>query len=285
MTAPAELDRTIQRLERVHRFHARRDRVLAVLTPAAFLALWEIVARADILDARLFSMPSRVAVRAFEMVTTGELAEHVGMTLFRIGTGYVIGAILGVLVGLALGWSRILRAAFSPTLSAFYAVPKIALLPLLLLLFGIGETTKVMVVVLAVFFILEINTESGVRNTDTRLVEAGRAFGARDLKLFRHVILPAAMPSIFTGLRVAAGLAMVVIVAAEFVASNEGLGYLIWHSWTLLRPDRMFVGLMVTAALGALLIGLIMRVEGLALPWRRTEERRRAKGASATASR
>ena len=125
-------------------------------------------------------------------------------------------------------------------------------------------------VAITVFFVLQINTTAGVRSLDRRIVEAGRAYGATGLRLFRHVVLPGSLPSIVTGLRLATGIGLVVITATEFVASDDGLGYLIWNSWTLFQPEDMYVGLISVAAIGALLTGLVAAAERVVLPWQRT---------------
>lgn len=254
---------------RRHRRLRNRDIALAVLTPVALLAVWQLAASTGLIDDRLFPPPSQTFVRGAAMFATGELYGHLGVTLARLLTGYLAGAAAGIAVGLAMGSWRPLRAALGPTFAALYALPKIAILPLLLLIFGLNDTPRVLSVGVTVFFILQINTLGAIHQIDARVLEAGRAYGATGWRLFRFVTIPAILPAIFTGLRVAVGTGVVVIIAVEFVASNDGLGYLIWNSWQLFQPERMYVGLLVVAVLGAVLTGIVALIEHLALPWRR----------------
>jgi ABC-type nitrate/sulfonate/bicarbonate transport system permease component len=211
------------------------------------------------------------------MLRSGELGEHISITIFRFGTGYLIGGLLGVVVGMILGISRATNAAFGPLFSALYALPKIAILPLLFLMFGLNDTSRIIAVAITVFFVLQINTQGGIRQLDARLQEAATAYGAVGIKRLVHVVLPGVLPAVFTGFRVAAGLAVVVVTAVEFVASESGLGFLIWNSWTLFQPEKMYVGLVTVAIIGALVTLVVNVVEYFALPWRRRGGRRRGR--------
>jgi NitT/TauT family transport system permease protein len=259
----------IEALIRRERRLRRRDALLGLGLPLALLAAWQLSADTGLLDPRIFSPPAEVAGSARRLTADGTLPADLGATLARLAVGYMLGAGAGIAAGLSMGSSRAVRAALSPTFSAVYALPKIAILPLLLVIFGLGETPKVLAVAITVFFVLQINTTAGVRSLDGRILEAGRAYGAGGLRLFWHVVLPGSLPSIFSGLRLATGIGLVVITATEFVASDDGLGYLIWNSWTLFQPEQMYVGLVAVAAIGALLTGLVTLAERIALPWRR----------------
>jgi NitT/TauT family transport system permease protein len=257
----------ISKLRRKERVRRRMDLVLSVGTPIVLIILWQVSADAHFIDPRIFTPPTQIIRAARQLISKGILQKDIGFTLARLLVGYVIGVISGVIVGLILGLVRPLRSAFSPLFAALYAVPQIALLPLLLVIFGIGETPKILTVVAVTFFVLEINALAAVRNFDPRLIESGKAFGAHKFKLFRHVILPGSLPSIFTGLRVSIALGLVVITATEFVASNNGLGFLVWNSWQLFQPDQMYVGLVTIALVGVILTGIIVLIERLSLPW------------------
>ncbi|MHB8189830.1 MAG: ABC transporter permease [Ferrimicrobium sp.] len=247
----------------------RRDLLLGVLTPVTLLVLWQLAADSHLIDPAIFTPPTKIVVTAVALVRSGVLPHDLGITSLRLLVGYAIGALVGTAVGVALGVFRILRAAFSPLFSALYAVPQIAVLPLLLVIFGIGETPKILTVAAVTFFVLEINAMAGVRAIDPRLIEAGRAYGASGGRLFWHVFLPGSLPSIFTGLRVAAALALVVVTATEFVAANSGLGYLVWNSWQLFQPDQMYVGLITIALVGVVLTGIVELIARRVLPWSR----------------
>lgn len=248
----------------------RRDVILAVTTPILLAVLWEITARVEIIDPRFFPPPSEILMSGVSMLLDGELVTHTVPTLARLLVGGGLGAIAGVAVGLLMGVSRPLNAAVGPLFSALYPLPKIAIFPILLMIFGPTEIPKIIAVFITTFFVMQINTVSGVRAIDTRLLEAGAAYGARGLDRFRFVILPGAMPFVFSGLRTATGTAVVVITAVEFTgASNTGLGYLIWNSWQLFLPEKLYVGLVVIGGIGALLTWGLAVLERVVLPWRR----------------
>ncbi|MCL2490348.1 MAG: ABC transporter permease [Propionibacteriaceae bacterium] len=257
------------------RLLARRDVLLSIFTPIVLLGVWELSARLGWIDARLFSPPTRIVAEGAKMVASGQLWTNLLPTLVRLLVGFVTGAIAGIIVGLLMGVSRVVRAALGPMFTALYALPKIAILPLLLLIFGLTETPKILSVAISVFFILQINTVAGVMQIDERILEAARAYRATGWKLFRFVLLPGAIPSIFTGLQVAAGSGVIVITAVEYVASNQGLGFLIWNSWLLFQPAQMYVGLIVVSLLGALLTWAIVLLERAIVPWRRANTLRK----------
>ena len=271
--ADDRLESALAGLKRKQRRRTRLDLALGIGTPIVLLALWQLAAHLNWVNPRIFTPPSSIAVAAGQLISAGTLQGDLAATLARLLVGYAIGAAGGVCVGLILGLVRPLRAALSPLFTALYAVPQIALLPLLLVIFGVGETPKVLTVVAVTFFVLEINTLAAVRNFDPRLVEAGRAYGATGVKLFRHVLFPGTLPQIFTGLRVSIALGLVVITATEFVASNNGLGFLVWNSWQLFQPNQMYVGLVTIALLGVVLTATISLLERLALPWLRRRHR------------
>ena len=265
-------DRTIAaaKAERARERRLRaRDLALAIGTPVALLALWEVASKSGWIDARVFSAPSLVAVEAVGMFEDGSLLRHTSATLVRLAIGGSAGAIVGILVGLFMGTSRAINAALGPTFSALYALPKVAILPILLFIFGLTETPRILSVAISVFFIMQINTVAGVVSIDAKLIEAARAYSARGVDKLRFVILPGALPYIYSGFRVAIGTGVIVITAVEMLASNTGLGFLIWNSWTLFMPGKMYVGLAMVSLLGAGLTGMFALLERYALAWRR----------------
>ncbi|MCT1997932.1 ABC transporter permease [Brachybacterium muris] len=250
---------------------ATRDLVLSIAAPILLVALWEVCARVQIIDPRFFPPPSQIVTAGFEMARSGELWMHTGPTLMRLLVGGGLGAICGIAVGLLMGSSRALNAALGPLLSALYPLPKIAIFPILLMIFGPTELPKMIAVFITTFFVMQIAAVSGVWAIDKKLLEAGTAYGATGFDRFRFVVLPGAMPFVFSGLRTATGTAVVVVTAVEFTgASTTGLGYLIWNSWQLFLPEKLYVGLVVIGIIGAVLTSLIIHSEKLLLPWRRS---------------
>jgi sulfonate transport system permease protein len=268
---------TTQRALRAARREARRARsldiFLAVATPVVLIVAWQLAASSGAINAKIFTPPLAILRTAHDLIAKGTLGADLGITAARLGAGYAIGAVLGTVVGLALAVVRPLRAALSPLFAALYAVPQIALLPLLLVIFGLGETPKIITVAAVTFFVVELNTLGAVRRIPPELIEAGTAYGARGWRRFRYILLPAAAPGIFTGLRVAVALALVVVTATEFVAANSGLGYLVWNSWELFEPADMYVGLITIALVGVVATGIVVAAERLVLPWTRRRAR------------
>lgn len=242
-------------------------RLVSLLSPFFALLLWEFTVRVGILDQRFFPPPTVVVVTLIDMIGSGELFDHLLISLQRIFFGFFLGAVPGVILGMIMGWNRWVRAFLDPIVSALYPVPKLSLLPLILIIFGIGEMSKVVIVAIAGFFLILINTTAGVMNVDPVLIQAGRNYGAKGVPLFTKVILPASLPAIFTGLRLALGICLLVIVAAEFVAANHGIGYLIWISWSTLSVKKMYVGLVVIAFLGILFTQGLENLGKKLMPW------------------
>jgi NitT/TauT family transport system permease protein len=172
-----------------------------------------------------------------------------------------------VFLGLLMGWFRGVRAFLDPIVAATYPIPKISLLPLLLIIFGLGEASKIMTVAIAGFFLVLITTSHGVAQVDPILIQAGENYGARGWRLGTRVILPATLPAIFNGLRLALGVSLLIIVAAEFVAADRGIGYLIWISWSTLAVGKMYAGLVIIAVLGVLFTSGLARLGQTLMPW------------------
>jgi ABC-type nitrate/sulfonate/bicarbonate transport system permease component len=238
------------------------------------VALWEAAVRGRLLDARFFPPPSLVLLTLYQLLADGTIVQHTVTTVARVLAGFGIGAAAGLAAGLALGTVQPLRVALEPTISALYVIPKVAILPLVMLIFGLGEASKVAIVAIATFFIVVINTTAAVVGVEPIYVEAGRAFGARRLAMFRHIVLPGALPVIMTGMRLALGTALIVVIAAEFVATQEGIGFFIWHAWNTLRPEEMFAGFIVIAALGMLSYAGIRWFGYRVMPWAQDERPR-----------
>lgn len=250
-----------------------RDRLLAVGAPLALIGLWEAAVRMGLLDARFFPPPSLVMTTLVRLLADGTLVGHTAVSVGRVLAGFAIGTTAGLGAGLMLGTVRTLRVALEPVISALYVLPKVAILPLVMLIFGLGEQSKIALVAIATFFIVVINTTAAVVGVEPIYLEAGRAFGARRRQMFGHIILPAALPAIVTGLRLALGTALIVIIAAEFVATQQGIGYFIWLAWNTLRPEAMFAGFIVIGTLGALSYGAVQRIGRALMPWMESDSR------------
>ncbi len=245
-----------------------KERLITTVSPLAVLALWQLLSELRILDARYVPSPTDIAAAAWHLALSGELWTHIAATLYRLVLGFLIGSIPGILIGMLMGLSWVFRAAVDPIVSATYPVPKIAVLPLLMLVFGIGDASKVAVVAISVVYLTIINTMAGVLSIERTYFDVARNFKTPPLKLFFRLILPGSLPMIFAGLRISLGVSMIVVVSAEFVASNAGIGYLIWSSWETLLVENMFVGILVITILGFFSNLALREIERLCIPWR-----------------
>jgi ABC-type nitrate/sulfonate/bicarbonate transport system permease component len=245
-----------------------RDRLLYLISPLGLLILWQLLLMAGIGDRRFIPAPTDIAVRFWALILNGELAMHTGVTLVRVFTGFVIGAIPGVAMGLLMAMFKPVRIFFDPLIAALFPIPKIALMPLLLLAFGFGDASKIALVAIAVFFPVIVNTYAGASNIEKIYWDVAKNYGASQWVMFTRIVFFGALPMIFAGLRIALAVSFIVLVAAEFVATKSGLGYLIWNSWELLQVDIMFVGIVTIGILGLITSALFQEIERKVIPWK-----------------
>lgn len=249
---------------------ARREalyRKLSYFSPLLLLLIWELSSRTRLIDPRFFPPPSVIACTAWQMIVSLELFTHIWATLRRVAIGYVMGLVPGVLLGLVLGLSAPVRRVLGPIFAALYPVPKIAILPLILLIFGVGDASKYVVIAIGVFFLMFYNTLGAVLQTPQIYLDVARNAGATRLQIFRRIALPSAMTGIFTGMKLAAGSSYIIISAAEFLGARAGVGFFIWASWQTFAVSRMFVGIVVISALGYLTILALEALERRLVPW------------------
>jgi len=254
--------------DRTRALERREHPLVRALALAGLLVLWELVTRTGWVPALFLPSPLSVIQTGAAMLRSGELLTHVLTSLRRIVLGFGLGALGGVLVGLAVGFSSLAEAVGNPLIAATFPIPKIALLPLLILWLGIGEASKVAVIMLGVFFPMAINTYTGVRNADPLLIRAAVSFGAGRWSLIRKVMLPSALPMIFAGLRLGAGTSLLLLVAAEMIAANAGIGFLVLHAQNLMETTKLMVGIVLLSGLGVATHWLLVRFERAAIPWK-----------------
>ena len=245
-----------------------RDRLLNVISPLAVLAMWELCARLGFIDTRFFPAPSSVLAALIDMLRTGELATHTVVSLERLAYGTILGAVPALVLGIAMGLNRSVRAFFDPLIAASYPVPKSAILPLALLIFGLGEGSKIFMVAIGVFFPMVINTTTGVLEINKIYLDVGRNYKANRWNTFWTIALPGALPVIMTGFRLGIGIGLVLIAVAEMVGAKSGLGYLIWSAWSTFAVEQMYVGLFVIALIGFLITLGLNELERIIIPWK-----------------
>ncbi len=237
----------------------------AVLT---FLAAWEAVSRSGWVNPLFISSPSSIARATAALWATGELTRHVTVSGLEFLLGYTLAAAAGIPVGLAAGWYRRLRFAIEPFLSALYATPRVALVPLVILWLGLGLWSKAALVFLGAFFPICLTTLAGVQSVSHQHIMVARSFRATDPQIFRTVVLPSAVPFVLAGLRLGVGRALVGVVVAELYAATAGIGYLITIAGTTFQTDRLFVGIMVLAAFGVFFDVVLSQAERRVQRWR-----------------
>lgn len=243
----------------------------AALIAIAVLALWEFGVRAGFIEALHFPPPTTIAATVGRLLASGRLQEHTLTTLMRVGLGVGIGGTLGFGLGLAMGRSARWRAALDPLVGALHPLPKIAILPLIMVLFGIGDLTLIVVIAAGSFFPMVINTVAGVTQINPIHFDIARIHRATRMRVMLRVVLPGSAPSVLAGLRLALNTALLITVAVEMVAARRGLGAMIWMAWTTLRTEEIYVALLATVVFGLAVNLALSLIARFAMPWQRAE--------------
>jgi len=237
-----------------HRTLPRRvgSSLLPWLLPISLLLLWELAARLGWLSTRILPEPLAVVQAGITLALSGELWQHVKVSALRALTGFAIGGGLGLLLGLLTGSFRRVEVALDTTLQMIRNIPPLALIPLVILWFGIDETAKLFLIAFGVFFALYINTFHGIRSVDPALIEMGKSYGLKGWLLYREVILPGALSSILVGVRYALGFMWVILIVAETISAQAGIGYMTMNAREFLQTDVVLLGILLYAVLGKL---------------------------------
>ena len=235
-----------------HRLATLRRRLTPWLVPMVILIAWETASASGWLSSRVLPEPLAVARAFWSLAASGELFTHVAVSTRRAAIGFAVGGGLGLLLGLLTGTFRIAETLLDSTLQMVRNIPALALIPLVILWFGIDETAKLFLVALGVFFPVYLNTFHGIRAVDKGLIEMARSYGLSGWQLYRQVILPGALPSILVGVRFSLGLMWVLLIVAETISAQAGIGYLTMNAREFLQTDVVLVGILLYAALGKL---------------------------------
>jgi len=245
----------------------RKKILLFSITFIVFVALWEFLPAAGLFDPFFTSSPSRIVKAAGWLFANG-LWNDISVSLKEFGLGMVIAISLGILIGILLGWYRILDAMFEPFVTMLNAMPRVALLPLIILWLGIGIESKVAAVFLGAFFPIVINVMKGVRTVDEDLLKCARSFSAKDGQIFTTLVLPTCVPYLVAGLHIAVGRGLVGVVIGELLASQAGVGHMIHIASTTFQTDKVFVGILLLAGFGYSLTEILKQLEKLFDAWR-----------------
>ena len=237
-------------------------RAAPLLLPGGFLVFWELVVRLPGATSILLPPPSQVFTALFELIRTGTLFDHIAASLYRVAAGYVIAVLVGVPLGLAMGYSAMADRLFGGTVNSLRPIPASAWIPISIILMGIGDRPAIFLVFIGTVWSIILNAGHGVRAVPKHLIWAAQTMGAKKHAIFTKVVFPAALPAVFTGMRIAVGVAFTCVIVAELIAVRSGLGYLITEARMIVRSDIVIAGMIAIGAVGYaldLLVRLIMR--------------------------
>jgi sulfonate transport system permease protein len=245
----------------------RFEGILPWFLPVALIIIWQVCSSTGIINARLFPPPSTIVITAVELLQSGELYYHMGISTYRAIVGILIGGGIGFILGLINGLFPFAGKFFDTTIQMIRNVPHLALIPLVIIWLGIGETAKIFLVALGVFFPIYVNTYHGIRTVDRGLIEMGKVYGLNGWELFKKVILPGALPSIFVGLRYSLGLMWLTLIVAETIATDSGIGYMAMNAREFMKTDVIILCIIIYALFGKLADTLARIIEERTLKW------------------
>ena len=245
----------------------RADGLTQWIVPLVILLVWQVACVTGFGSARVLPAPSDVAVAGWKLLLSGELVRNIWVSFWRASVGFLIGGGIGFIFGLANGLSELSSKLTDTTLQMVRNVPHLALIPLVILWFGIDESAKLFLVALGVFFPIYLNTLHGIRTVDPQLIEMGRIYGMGNGELFRRVIFPGALPSIFVGLRFALGIMWLTLIVAETIAASSGLGYMAMQAREFMLIDVVVLSILIYALLGKVADSTARVLERFTLSW------------------
>lgn len=242
-----------------------------LLIPLLIFAVWMGGSAYSLWNSYIIPPPAEVFQSAQKLINNGVLLKHALVSLYRVFAGFAMTLLIAFPFGVALGMFGRYRSYFHLSLEFVRHVPPLATLPMLILWFGIGEAPKILIVILATFFPIFLNTLHGVVSCDYRLIEVGRSFGFSNREIFLRIILPAALPSVLVGMRLGLGYSWRALVGAELIAASSGIGYMILDAEQLARPDIVLLGILTIGLLGTVIDWGFFRLTRLLIPWKETE--------------
>ena len=240
-----------------------------LISPVAIILFCEVIGQSKMIDPFFFPPPSHMLKALFQMVSSGEIFPHIGVSVVRAMCGYLIAAVLGLLIGILVAWSRFFENIFDPLIELIRPISTFALVPVMFVWFGIGNGTKIAIIVKACFFPIVLNTIAGIKGVDARLIQAARALGASGLQMWTKVLIPSALLMIITGMRISTAMSMLAIVGVEMLAADSGIGFLVIDAQRTFATDRMFAGIIVISLMGVSLDRLARFVQNRLLFWHR----------------
>jgi len=252
----------LARASGLRKLYVRNERLaISGVAMLAVLMLWEVAADTGVADPLFSSSPIRIAKMGYTLFGTGELWGDLATSGLEFVLGYLIAVAVGIPFGLAVGWYKRLYYVCSPFIDTLNAVPRVTLLPIIIIWCGIGVWSKVVVVFLGAVIPILINTVSGVKTNEQRFLSVARSFGASEFRIFRSIVLPGTMPYVFTGLKYAAGRALLGVIVGELYAATAGIGNFITVAGNTLQTDKVFVGILIVTIVGLFVVEVLNRIE------------------------
>lgn len=260
---------TIQRKSRLSDLTAGLplDNIIPWVVPAALIVLWQLLAQVGIINSRILPAPTDVLQAAIRLTLSGEIFKHVGISTWRAVVGFLIGGSIGLFFGVLNGVSRPAELLSDSSIQMIRNIPHLAMIPLVILWFGIGDEARIFLVALGVLFPIYVNTFYGIRAIDPGLIEMGRVYGLSRRQLFSQVILPGALPSILVGLRYALGNMWLTLIVAETIAASSGIGYMAMNAREFMQTDVVVVAILLYALLGKLADSAVRWIEKVTIAW------------------
>ncbi len=247
--------------------YQQREHLITLGLVAGFLIIWELLARAGKVSAIIFPAPSLILRTLVEGLATGAFNKDLAVSFSRIFSGFLIGGGSGLVVGLIMGWSRTTRKILDPIVAALHPIPKFALLPMMIIFFGIGEASRTAMVSISAFFPMLVGTMGGVLQINPTYYEVVENYGASNFDVFRKVVLPGSLPYVMTGARLSLKNALTITVGIEMVFGNTGLGSILWLAWETMRMTYMYAVLMIVSFIGVGSVYLLDVSKKYLLPW------------------
>lgn len=238
-----------------------------LVSPVFILLLWQFISVKGIVPAWFLPIPTEVLKTLFGMIVSGEIPHHTLISLGRATSGYLLAAIVGIALGLLIAWSTIIEDFFDPLIELIRPLSTFALIPIFFLWFGIGNTSKILIIFKSCFFPIILNTIAGIKGVDSKLIMAAQSLGANGFQLWTRVLLPSALPMIITGLRISTAIAMMALVGVEMLSSDSGLGFLVIDAQRTFDTERVFAGIGVLSLLGFSLDKLARYIQAKVLSW------------------
>jgi len=248
--------------------HKVAGTIQALVAPFLLAAAWEVLSRIGVLSAVFFPPPSQLASKIVSLCQTGELPRQAMATFLRLTFSSALGIACGLAIGVGMGAVTLVRRSLEPLVSGLFAVPKITLLPLLMLLIGVGDGARIIMIALGGFVVMALHSMDAVRGINPAYVELASNYGVKRWQLIRKVYLPAALPQIFTGLRLSVATCLVLTVTVEIVNCPDGLGNMIWMSWQTFSIEKLYAGIILASALGIVLHKSLRSLERTVIRWK-----------------